>query len=594
MRAAILVILCCIALLHAPAQILTPPADSAPQTPQNLDQTRATLHGFVRNAATGEGIPRALVRIEGDFETGALTDGDGRFEIEDVPVGPQAVDVSRPGFFNPAFAGSVDASSQVTGPPHNVLVASVMADVVFTLAPACALRGRVDLSTGDVAEGIGVVLVRRVVSSGRAVWRQSGFTKTRSDGSYRFGGLADGLYAVYTMPSLDSQPYGVLVAGGKAAAADRWGYAAVYYPDARDPSGAAVIPLSNGSEAQANLALTREPFYTVSVAVPQTGPGRTQPQYTAELTDGRGDILPYPTEYDSSSHTIQAVLPDGTYSMLVSAVSQPALRFDRGTVDTSSANAMLTGQADFAIAGHAIPNLRIALAPVTPSPIQVTILRGGGQTVSSAAGGINADRIDVMASRAGSPTGNAAPLVVGTIGGDMSGDYARGSAEGPLRSSYMDPGQYWVHTFLAGRGLCESSFTAGGASLGREPLTIGLSGQTAPLELTLRDDCAQLALHLPQDLAQIVAGEEKFYTVFVVPDFDFTWDIAPVVLRASSGGAFRLDNLTPGNYHVYVFENYADLAYHNPAALAALQNPGQAVTLSPGATADLVLEVPAQ
>ena len=63
-----------------------------------VDRTPTTLHGVVRNAATGEGLPRALVRIEGDANTGALTDGEGRFEIPNIPVGPQAVEVRKPGF----------------------------------------------------------------------------------------------------------------------------------------------------------------------------------------------------------------------------------------------------------------------------------------------------------------------------------------------------------------------------------------------------------------------------------------------------------------------------------------------------------------
>src|SRR5215470_11745443 len=68
------------------------PADSvAPSPLANLP--RATIHGMVKNAATGEPLPRALVRIEGDAVSGALTDGDGRFEISGVPLGPQAFQV---------------------------------------------------------------------------------------------------------------------------------------------------------------------------------------------------------------------------------------------------------------------------------------------------------------------------------------------------------------------------------------------------------------------------------------------------------------------------------------------------------------------
>lgn len=584
MRAAFVLILCCAVAPPAHAQ------DAGPlqPAPAVADRTLATLHGMVRSAVTGGGVPRALVRVEGDADTGALTDGDGHFEIAGIPVGPQVVEVSKPGFFNASSTANDDASSGVSEPPHNVLVAADMPDVVFTITPACTIRGRVDLSTGDAAEDIEVALVREVVSDGRAVWQASGFTKTRSDGTYRFGGLADGQYALYTTPALDSQPYSTLVANGKGAAAERWGYASVYYPDARDPSGSSRIAVANGSAAEANFTLTREPFHAVSVSVivPQAAAAAHAPgNYSAELTDGSGHQLSYSAQYDQNSHTIQAALPDGTYSVVVtSAPTVQRLEMRDGVPQPIAAGGgILVGETDFAVAGHAITNLRVPLTPVSPSPVQVSVLRSGGGTAPS-----GNDQVAVMLNPAGGTIG-------ASTGGAVMGQYASGTTDGPLQSSYMAPGQYWAHTFISGRSsLCESSFTAGGASLGREPLTIGLSGATAPMQLALRDDCAQLAMQLPENLMETGAGEEKYYTVFAVPDFDFTWDASPVVLRPTTGGAFMLNNLTPGNYHVYTFAGNASLEYHNPAVLAALPNPGQAVTLSPGATANLVLEAPGQ
>jgi hypothetical protein len=86
------------------------------------------------------------------------------------------------------------------------------------------------------------------------------------------------------------------------------------------------------------------------------------------------------------------------------------------------------------------------------------------------------------------------------------------------------------------------------------------------------------------------AGEEPFYIVYVVPDFDSTQDVVQQTLRPSSGGRIKLTGLTPGNYHVYTFDRPIALAYRDPAVLASL--PGQAVTLAPGADAELTVEVP--
>jgi hypothetical protein len=107
----------------------------------------------------------------------------------------------------------------------------------------------------------------------------------------------------------------------------------------------------------------------------------------------------------------------------------------------------------------------------------------------------------------------------------------------------------------------------------------------------LRDDCAQLTLSLPESVG-LSAGEEPYYTVYVVPDFDSTEDVVPQTLRPSTGGRITLTGLTPGNYHVYTFARPVALEYRNPAVLASL--PGQAVALAPGAEAELAVEVTQQ
>jgi hypothetical protein len=172
--------------------------------------------------------------------------------------------------------------------------------------------------------------------------------------------------------------------------------------------------------------------------------------------------------------------------------------------------------------------------------------------------------------------------------------YAEGTAPGELKTTFIETGSYWAHTSITQHGLCLASFTAGGANLAREPLVIGPAGVTAPLLLTLRDDCASLTLTLPAAGAALAPGEERWYTVYVVPDFDSTDNVVPQTLRPSSGGTVTLEGLTPGSYHVYTFAASVVLEYHNPAALAALPTPGQAITLSPVTTSNLVLEVPAR
>ena len=154
------------------------------------------------------------------------------------------------------------------------------------------------------------------------------------------------------------------------------------------------------------------------------------------------------------------------------------------------------------------------------------------------------------------------------------------------------PGAYWVSTYLPRKGTCIGAFTSGGVNLAREPLGMSLTTTPPAMDLTLRDDCGMLAISLPASMSEFLPGEEPFYTVYVVPDFDTVQDIPPMTVHPSSGPTLTLDGLAPGNYHVYTFDSPIHLEYRNPTVLAALPNAGQAVTVTAGTTSTLTLEAP--
>ena len=552
------------------------PQTNQPATPAQL----AVVHGLVRNGASGEPLPRALVRINGDASTAVLTDGQGRFDINDVPEGPQEFTVTKPGYVDRAEAGDNTANSHGFG--HNIIVVAQMGDVTFSMMPVNSIRGQIQLSTGDLAQGIAVTLLRRIVQDGRAVWQNEANAKTNSEGVYRFGQLADGYYAVYTEPTMDSEAANTLVATGNGTNVARGGYASVFYPDARDLASAAKIHVSGGEQAQANFSLTLEPFQpvTATITLPRSSSGAGD-NVAIQVTDAQAHPLPYTAQYDAATHTAQAAIPDGTYSFVATQTMSPIhlMMTDNAGPHTGPPLATLSapqsaiGEASFSVAGHPVSNLRIPLSQQAGNPVQITIEHGAGGSPSS-----GDPRIFVTVSQAG-----------GGLGDGIVGSYAEGASTGPLRAQHPPPGSYWVHTSISPRGLCEASFTAGGASLAREPLVLSAGGSTAPLVLTLRDDCARLTLSLP-DSVGLSAGEELYYLVYAVPDFDSTEDVVPQTLRPSTGGRITLTGLTPGNYHVYSFNHPLALEYRNPAVLAGLR--GQPIALAPGVDAELTLEVP--
>jgi hypothetical protein len=564
-----------------------PPSETNPAPPGPL----ATIHGVVLNAATGSPLARALVQIEGDADTGALTDSEGRFEIPGLPLGPQAVQVVKPGFLDQAFFPGGDPGWGI-GPNmnHNILVAAQMPDLVFSMAPTNAIHGRILLSSGDAAQGIEVTLAKRTVDDGRAAWKEIYQVKTNSDGAYRFARLGNGDYALYTEPVMDSELSALLAADGKEGSMTRNGFPSQFYPEACDLAGATKIHLAGGQEAEADLILTLQPFHAVTAqAILPSGRryGDQNPAWEgmalyAQVLDAQGHSLPYRAEYDPATRALHALLPEGSYSFSVTVT------FSRFTASVAGNNAFtpamdsapLTGQVDFSVAGHDVANLRVPLLAQRANPLEVTVSRSGAQT---SPGNSEQGAVYVALSEAGESLTNG-----------MVSVYADGAGPGQLETTFMTAGSYWAHTSITQHGLCLASFTAGGANLAREPLVIGPAGVTAPLDLALRDDCARLTLTLPAAGSALAPGEEPWYTVYVVPDFESTENTTPQILRPTSGGSVTLEALTPGSYHVYTFAVPLVLEYHNPATLAALSTPGQAITLSPGATSSLVLEVPAR
>jgi hypothetical protein len=541
------------------------------------------VHGIVKNALTGEPLPRALVLVNGQAGIGALTDGDGRFEFSGVSLGPNTFQITKPGFEDAAGVPSSDLMRDLLGFTHNVLVTNNTPPLVFSLRPTNTVGGHIELSTGDPAQNNSVTLLRRGIVNGRAVWRPNANARANADGSYHFAHLPDGDYAVLADPAPESDMVSrPAFADAERDVASNW-YPQLYYPDAHDFAGAARIHVAGGEQAQANFTLPLEPFHPVRAAVllpADLRNGDTPPPVQVEIAAPDGHHLPYPGMYDAKSNTVEALLPDGNYSLRVSAMNANQ---GIGAIALSIANERhrmptpLTGQLDLTVAGHALTKLGVSLGPQATAPLEIDLNR---TSTPSASQSPRNGQVFVEITQAGSLTDG------------MQSMFAQGTGPGSIDTVAPAPGRYWVHTIVADPTLCESSFTAGGANLGREPLVVGQGGSTAPLTLTLRDDCASLKVSLPPSLAGLEVGEEAAYTVYIVPDFDFTTEAPSRTLRATSGSTLTFTGLTPGSYHVYTFGGPVDLEYHNRDALAAY--PGQAVTLAPGAAQELVLEVPAQ
>ncbi|WP_420236514.1 carboxypeptidase-like regulatory domain-containing protein [Telmatobacter bradus] len=554
------------------AEGIPQPEAAAPQPAAapapSADTKRLTVRGMVRSLSSGQGVARALVRIEGDATTGALTDGDGRFEIPGVPAGPQIFTVLKPGFLDLPFGGA-NASGQEGSASHNVQVAAGMPELVFSLAPTAALHGSVRGDDGEPLAGIRVTLVQRIVQAGRTVWRVHGSSvKTHADGSFRFGSLTAGDYSLFTDPQLEKERVDEADAnssGQKPTA--QMGYPAIYAPGTRTPDGTTHITLAAGEDQETTLVVPRELFQPVEVAVLS---GNAADSFAANVLDPERHPLPYFAKYSPQTHTVQTLLPDGSYILLIYSKQTNESKQNKGR------GGVALGEVEVRVAAKPPAVLTLKPLPQQMPPVEVGLQHGATLPL----GGVGGNLL-MLASPA-----------TGWIDDEQMNAFAQGNYSGPLATSDTPPGLYWMHTSIGARGVCESSLTAGGVSMASEPLHVQPGSSTPTLNLTLRDDCARLTLQLPGLPATTQGGEEPWYTAYIVPDFAFSADLLPVTLRPSNDGAATLDRLTPGSYRVYVFPGPYPLEYHNPDALAALSVKPQFITLGPGEEQQLVVEVP--
>src|ERR1700683_1752034 len=116
---------------------------SGPEATANgAEADRYSLSGTVVNSATGEPIRRVLVECSLDCTQAMLTDGEGRFEFDDLPEGQASINARKPGFFSEQELHQGQLRSPT--PATMIEVGPQMSPVVLKLYPEGVITGRVE------------------------------------------------------------------------------------------------------------------------------------------------------------------------------------------------------------------------------------------------------------------------------------------------------------------------------------------------------------------------------------------------------------------------------------------------------------------
>ncbi len=538
-------------------------AAAFPATAQDVSAAAGfRVHGTVVNAVTGQPIARALVALSQD--QAILTNSDGEFSFDHVPSGTYSVSVNKPGYqdFGNMSRGMIMRVGRGGIPPRPlpsipVQVGPDMPPLTFRIAPLAMIVGHLTLSTADPADGIQVQVFVRQLQNGRPHWSNAGQARSRSDGSFRVANLQPGTYMVSTQPSLDRP--GLPVSSPANARAPIWGYPSLYYPGVTDIAAAGLLTLAAGQQAEADIALVRQQFFPVIALVHSAA----DTPANFQILDSGGRPTGMSANWDRREGVVRAAVPNGVWTMEARAYGRNAE----------------WGSTPFQVNGAPV-SFAISILPVPRIPVDI--------------------RREFLTSADSSqppPSGPGMNLVlvpadeVGNVVGGLN--HNDGSPGSEWELNVPQPGRFWVEA-QAFPPAYVSSITSGGVDLGSNPLVVVPGSTPSPVEITLRNDTGtitgQIAIETAAASAPIPAsGERPQVWIYAIPLFSTAATLPEGSVQA--GGQFLIPNLAPGSYRVVACDVPQDIDFHSAEGLAAWAGRGQTVTVDPGGTASVDLDV---
>ena len=287
----------------------------------------AVIRGRIVTAETGSPIRRAQVRAFSSDTRGsrlASTDGDGRFELRDLPAGRWELTASKAGFVTLRFGQRRPFEA---GQPIELRDGQVADRTDIALPRGAAITGRVFDEFGDPVAGARVQVLRYQLAQGTRRLTPTGVGDQSDDtGAFRLFGLTPGDY--YVSASLRALPV-------DDPTTDSAGYAPTYFPGTGNVAEAQRVTLGVGQELT-NLSFALLPVRTVRVS------GRATDSMGQPLGGGVARLTPADATADTpimpggggnvrqdGTFTLTNVAP-GSYTLTIA--SRPFGRGGRGNV----------------------------------------------------------------------------------------------------------------------------------------------------------------------------------------------------------------------------------------------------------------------
>ena len=515
-----------------------------PGTTTQTVSDRSDLRGKVINSVTGEPVGGALVQLSG--QEMQFSQSDGSFVFTNLPRGQVPVIARKPGFFNDRDLGRWGQLMVFSG-----ITVPAEADVIVKLIPEGIIFGQVKNESGEPLDGITVRAQRRQVTDGRSQLQSAGETITDDEGNFRIAELLPGNYYLAFLPTNRG---GAIFTTLKRKTHAEDGYGLQFYPGTSDVASASVLQIRAGAQLNINHTFIHQRVFDVAGILRPADPEKS---FSVELVNSSGEPVQKDIRLNPKTGEFQiTAVPAGTYLLRVTSFGR---RPPDQALDT-----------DFRTSSVALP------VHVNADLSGLVLHLGSGVAATV--------QIHDETQRDPGPS-NVNQVFVNLVSRDFpSSVLGMGFPPPPgdrqllTRFENLAPGIYTVEARPTNLGYV-ASLRCGTVDLLRDDLTIAPGAAPPPIEVTLRSDSAQMMVTLtngPSAAGLIVYSQEYPRRSILVPIYN---------------GNASVPNLAPGSYQVIALADVSELEYRNPAVIGKYLIHAIPVTLQPGDSVTVRLEI---
>jgi hypothetical protein len=534
---------------------------------QRIDPLTSSISGRVTTADTGSPVRGAEVRlsIDGGIRRLVTTNGEGRFEIRNLPAGEYRLTVSKTGFITLEYGQQrpFETASTITLGEGQSATGNV------ALPRGGAVFGRVLDEFGDPSVGTRVQVLRnRAEDGGRRLIPVGVADQTDDTGAFRIYGLPPGEYFIAASTGLID-----------AIKRDP----PVYYPGTTAFAEALPITLGAGAEASADFQISAVARAATISGVVLNSSGGPSPGAMVNLSSNTVSATPgaqsiamlHADAGPDGSFTIQNV-PPGPYTL--TAMASPR-DFDTGAIAASREVVREAARAG------GPPPPPMVLPPETASmPLSVTAEGISGITLTTRPGGRLIGRLVV-------DTGVMQPLPRGLHVTLQS------SGPGNMMMSLNNGNEQFQMTGVSGQTRVQVNGVPDGwmvkaILLDSDDVTdasFDLSGRTANLRVVMTDRVTSLSGTVQSD------RNRRDHNVIAFADDPVKWTSPSRfvrTIRADTAGRFQIRGLPPGERYFVVALNYLEAGEEQDRQLLErLRSRATSVTLGDGEQRSLQLDL---